>query len=400
MAIQRFPRRVTLVTSRFPVGTTETFLQDEIAWLAARNSVFVFPVIPSMLSPRVLFTALIETFRAPRVVACAVATVVSRPRSWIAKLKNAAVVPKALFIAQRSRSLRIEHIHAYWLSAPATVAYIISKVNGTPWSATGHRYDLVDYNVTSVGVRNAGIISDAAFVRTISERGRATMCGILPPAKATLVHAVPLGIKASAKVIPTSSERLRLICAAALVPVKDHVTLLYALKLARDDGVVFDCALAGDGPERRRLQALTLRLGLENFVHFLGFVHHRELLARFHAAAYDAAILTSLDEGLERCEGIPVFLMEAMAASLPCVATASGSVPELVQHEYSGLLCTPGDVRSIAQNVGRIADASLRNVLGSAARETIERHFNVETTARRMAELFGSYRERAEAVAV
>lgn len=390
--------RLAVVTSRFPNGTTETFLGAEIAQLAQWSELSVFPAISGMFSLAVVADAVRETLRAPaRVIRCFLAVVLG-PRSLRAKLKNAAIFPKALSVARRARSLGVEHVHAYWLSAPATVAFVVSRVNGIPWSATAHRYDLVDFNM-SVLRGSAGIVRDAAFVRTISLRGRAAVQSVLPPVRSRSVHAISLGIRLPPPAPARRSPQLRLICAAALVPVKDHATLLRALRRALDDGADVACTLAGQGPERARLEALASGLRLGNIVEFEGFVPHGVLLQRLADGAYDAAVLTSLDRGLVLCEGVPVFLMEAMGAGVPCIATASGSVAELIEDERNGLLCEPGDVAAVARAIVRLShDPALRMQLGAAARETIEMGYDVSRTGRAVASLLGIAGSRREAV--
>jgi glycosyltransferase involved in cell wall biosynthesis len=74
--------------------------------------------------------------------------------------------------------------------------------------------------------------------------------------------------------------------------------------------------------------------------------------------------------------------MEAMSAGLPVVASRTGGIPELVNHEQSGFLVTPGDSAALADALERLAlDASLRERMGRAGRETILREFDQERCA-------------------
>jgi glycosyltransferase involved in cell wall biosynthesis len=260
-------------------------------------------------------------------------------------------------------------------------------MNAIPWSATGHRWDLVDYNLSSAGRPNAGFISDARFVRTISAQGarqvRAALNGF-----AERVRIVHLGLRLpepSAHRI--TSAPLRLVCAAGLDPVKGHGDLLSAISIVRHSGVDVVCTLAGDGPLRSELETLVATLGISDAVTFCGAVAHTDLLERLQAGEFDAAILTSVDEGSHLREGIPVALMEAMAAGLPCIATSSGAVGELVD-DACGILVPPRDVNAIARAIARLADdAELRGRLGAAARARIEAAFDVRETASTMARL-------------
>jgi glycosyltransferase involved in cell wall biosynthesis len=69
-------------------------------------------------------------------------------------------------------------------------------------------------------------------------------------------------------------------------------------------------------------------------------------------------------------EGMPMAILEAMAAGLPVAATATGGVPELIEQEITGLLAPPGNTQALADALARLAqDPDLRRALGRAARE-------------------------------
>jgi glycosyltransferase involved in cell wall biosynthesis len=91
-------------------------------------------------------------------------------------------------------------------------------------------------------------------------------------------------------------------------------------------------------------------------------------------------------------EGIPVVLMEAMAAGVPVVATRVGGVPELVEDEVSGLLVRPGSAEDLAAALARVcADPRSAAQRTIAARARIERDFDLRRSAEAMRELFRRY---------
>jgi colanic acid/amylovoran biosynthesis glycosyltransferase len=398
--------RIALVTSRFPFHpAAESFLHEEILELSHRFEVTIVPsifdahqslddsLVPmtaplKLFDPAVLRDAMREFAGSPLRTLSAFLTVVTKPRSLQAKLRNAAIFPKAVAVARLLHAQGVEHVHAYWLSAPATIAYVVSQLIDVPWSATGHRYDLVDYNLTAVGTPRAGFIASARFVRVISQKGAGYVKAALRAENAERVKVVHLGVRLPEHCAPaTYEDSFRLICGGNLEPVKDHPTLLRALASARQRGVRVECTIAGEGPQRASLQSLARELALCDVVSFEGALRHEELLQRIRSGEYDAAILTSTDQGLQRCEGIPVFLMEAMAAGLPCIATTSGSIPELVD-KSSGLLCSPGDVEALSTAIVALAiDPGLRTQLGAGARTAIEAAFDVTAMSRQLAAL-------------
>jgi glycosyltransferase involved in cell wall biosynthesis len=116
------------------------------------------------------------------------------------------------------------------------------------------------------------------------------------------------------------------------------------------------------------LQQLVRSLGISESVRFLG--GRADVPAILNAS--DIFVLASA------YEGNPLSVMEAMAAGLPPVCTAVGGVPELIQHEHTGLLVPPDDESALASALQRLIENSqLRSQLGQAAREYAQRHFDI-----------------------
>jgi glycosyltransferase involved in cell wall biosynthesis len=99
--------------------------------------------------------------------------------------------------------------------------------------------------------------------------------------------------------------------------------------------------IIGEGPERARLEMQAAHLGIASSVTFLGYQQHVEAFL----PAFDLFVLPSLTEG------IPLALLEAMAARVAVVATAVGGVPEVVVHRESGLLVPPNDAAALQQAI-------------------------------------------------
>jgi glycosyltransferase involved in cell wall biosynthesis len=127
--------------------------------------------------------------------------------------------------------------------------------------------------------------------------------------------------------------------------------------------------VAGDGPARGALEAAAAALRLRPFVRFLGPVADPWPLL----AATDIFALPSL------WEGMPNALLEALAASLPCVATAVGAVPEMLADGVEALLVPPGDSGALARALATLAAApQRRRELGASGRRAVERSFRIE----------------------
>lgn len=143
---------------------------------------------------------------------------------------------------------------------------------------------------------------------------------------------------------------------------KDHATLIQALALLRERGLAPTLSLAGAGSERlqRQTQALVRRLGLQQQVHFLGNVTDLP----WRLATTQVFVLST------RWEGMPLALVEAMAAGCACIGTDVVGVREVIEHGTTGLLVPPGDAVALAEALQRLLEEpTLAQQLGRAARQ-------------------------------
>ncbi len=158
---------------------------------------------------------------------------------------------------------------------------------------------------------------------------------------------------------------------------KDFSTFVRALSVLPPDS--FEALIVGEGPERPRLEKEIITLGLADRVHLAG---ERRDVPELLATA-DAFVLPSASEGL------PVSVLEAMAAGLPVVASRVGGVPELVVHGKTGLLVDPGDPGKLGDALRRVAaDRVLRCRLGAAGRARAEQAFDLGPFRREHVELY------------
>lgn len=145
---------------------------------------------------------------------------------------------------------------------------------------------------------------------------------------------------------------------ARLVSLKDHETAIRAVVQAVRQGAPLQLRLAGEGPERPRLESLIAELDAGDCVQILGL---RNDVPRLLAAA-DICVLSSLTEG------IPLVLIEAMAARIPCVATRVGGNAEVIEEGITGLLAEVSDPRSLCDCLMVLSgDGDRRKAMGIAA---------------------------------
>lgn len=136
-----------------------------------------------------------------------------------------------------------------------------------------------------------------------------------------------------------------------------------------DTGVALKAVIVGTGPLEQAVRARIAAGGLEDHV----ALHPFEGAVEPALAAFDVYVLPSLWEGL------PIGLVEAMAASLPVVATEVGGVPEALAHETTGFLVPPRDTGALASAIERLVrDPELRSRMGEAGRNRQRERFSLK----------------------
>jgi len=159
-------------------------------------------------------------------------------------------------------------------------------------------------------------------------------------------------------------------CLGNLYPVKGHTHLIDAAAgiCAQYPDAVF--LFAGRGHMLDSLQRQTTALGLERNVRFLGF---REDSTRL-LMAMDIFAMPSLSEGL------PLSLLEAMAAGKAIVASAVGGIPEVIHDRQSGLLVPSGNAPELQRAIlSLLADPALARDMAQRARAKVVADFNLAT---------------------
>jgi glycosyltransferase involved in cell wall biosynthesis len=174
-----------------------------------------------------------------------------------------------------------------------------------------------------------------------------------------------------------AGTRPRIVSVGRLQAPKDPLTSVRALaELPRGS---FEAVVVGDGPDRPVLAAEIRRLGLEQAVELAGT---RDDVHRCLEAAH-VFVLSS------RSEGLPLSILEAMAAGLPVVASDVGGVAEVVEDGVTGLLVPPGDPRALAGALRAVlADPALRQRLGESGWERARSRFGLAAFQRAHVELY------------
>lgn len=165
---------------------------------------------------------------------------------------------------------------------------------------------------------------------------------------------------------------------ASLADYKDHPTLVAAAARLRAREPMTRWVVCGAGGLLEPMRGEVERRGLSKRVRYLGYVAG----ARGLLPQADVFCLTS------KTEGLGTSVLDAMAAGVPVAATAGGGIPEMIEHEGTGLLTPVGDATALAAAVDRLLDdPALAHRLAAAARERV-RDFDIERTIERTETLY------------
>lgn len=208
----------------------------------------------------------------------------------------------------------------------------------------------------------------AAGIASVSNELRAWRESVLGEASTVILNGVALPAATQDEARATaraawdiSADAVVVGAVARFMPEKDHATLVRAfgvLHKSQPDAVL---VLVGGGPERANIERLTADLDLTACVRFLGPRYDVESLL----PGFDVIALSSVREGL------PLALLEGMAAGLPVVATDVGEIGTLVS-PACGAVVPAGDVSAFARALGaHVGSAERRRAAGRAARARV-----------------------------
>jgi glycosyltransferase involved in cell wall biosynthesis len=179
---------------------------------------------------------------------------------------------------------------------------------------------------------------------------------------------------------PQANGRVVLGTAARLAAMKGLEFLIEAAAQLKRQGPAVEVRIAGTGGRRERLEQLAADRGVAESVRFLGQVTDMPAFYR----ELDAFVLPSVST-----EGLPLVVLEAMAARRPVVATRVGGTAEAVRDGVDGILVPPGDAGALAAALARLAASPAeRRRMGDAGRQRVENDFCVERVAREVAAVY------------
>jgi colanic acid/amylovoran biosynthesis glycosyltransferase len=171
-------------------------------------------------------------------------------------------------------------------------------------------------------------------------------------------------------------EPVRLLTIGRLVEKKGHKYALKAVKELSDKGFDIRYSIAGDGPEKDRLQGLASSLGLTKKVEFLQDINEQEALELYSNC--HIFVLPSVTSADQDREGQALVLQEAQATGMPVVSTRHNGIPEGVLDGVSAFLVPERDHRRLAEKIEYLIERpSSWPVMGEAGRKFVEGKYDI-----------------------
>lgn len=249
-----------------------------------------------------------------------------------------------------------------------------------------HGYDLSAY-VAAHGWERYRRAAPAIDIAIAVNRRWANLLIANTPLQTVVVHHLGVDL---ASIPPRQGSRregrFSVLFVGRMVEKKGLGVLLAAVRELRARGRDLEIHAIGDGPDHDALRAQAAAAELDGSIIFYGSQPHDAVLRMMHRC--DCLALPSVTAANGDQEGIPVTLMEAMAAGLPVVSTYHSGIPELVTDEQTGLLVPERDAAALADALDRLmSEAGLAVKLAANARRFVATEFNAEIQNRKLFDL-------------
>jgi len=262
----------------------------------------------------------------------------------------------------------IVRLHAHFLHTPASVARYAALIRGLPWSVSAHAKDI--WTTPEWDKREK--LAECAWATTCTAANAAHLRALAGPAAE--VDLVYHGIDVERfPAPPVRDERrdggdagdpVRILCVGRAVDKKGLDDLLHALAQV-PPALHWRLVHIGGGPLTASLAELATSLGIASRVEWRGARAHDAVLGAYRESDLFALPCRISDDG-DR-DGLPNVLLEAQSQRLACVSTTVSGIPELIEHDVTGVLVEPRDRAALAGALARlIVDPARRRALGEA----------------------------------
>jgi glycosyltransferase involved in cell wall biosynthesis len=302
--------------------------------------------------------------------------------------------------AALARSGRFDLTHAFWPIPHAAFGLAAKYAGGLPLVSTFFGVELTWVRNRLPALRPAirQVVRRSDAVTVISSYTAALLREVAPGADPAIIPfgaAVDTAAIGEAAVLPRPAPADRpytILFVGRLVERKGVPVLIEAVRRLRQRRDV-RLEVVGDGPDRMDLETRAADAGLGAAARFRGSVSDAEL-ARAYAEC-DLFVLPAVVDAKGDTEGLGVVLIEALLHGRPVVASGAGGIPDIVEHERTGLLVPPGDPDALARAIERYIDEpATASRHAAAGRLHVEESFSWDAIVARLRAVYTSVADR------
>lgn len=263
-----------------------------------------------------------------------------------------------------ARRVKPDVIYAHWFTPQAISSAAVSHFLGIPFLFTTHSSDVAVLKKLPFSRMLVRFICRRAYAYTaVSSKTEVKLASFFSDSEWSDIYVkklkrIPMGVS-DGLISPADckengekyvSGKLRILYMGRLVEKKGVDVLLNALaEMPLKNRNQFELVIAGDGPETRKLRLLVNSLGLSGSVNFVGFVNGSDKSRHFYRA--DIVCIPSVDGKDGDEEGLPVVLLEALAAGKVVIASKSSGADEIIEDGKNGYLFQAGSVKELVSKL-------------------------------------------------
>ena len=297
--------------------------------------------------------------------------------------------------------LRPQMLHTHSLLPQGFTGALLSGVAGIPHVTTSHGNDVF-------GLRPDGLMgrlkrwvlqtADAVTVNSSATESAVRALGCAPEK----IHRIPAAPNArpphpetvtriQEDIIGTRSPVLLFV--GRVIQDKGVGDLIDAVALLKNAFPGLLCLIVGDGQDRPAFEAQAAKHGVTGHLHWAGWVDPTEVSSWMRAADIMVVPSRESESGWKEAQGLVV--VEAMLTSRPVVATRTGGIPDMIEHEVTGLLVPPGDAKALSEALkSLVTDPAECERLARNACTRADERFSPEAVTRATATLYQSIADR------
>ncbi|MBL8660976.1 MAG: glycosyltransferase [Rhodospirillales bacterium] len=290
----------------------------------------------------------------------------------------------------------VGHLHAHFLHTPASVTRYAATMLGLPWSVSAHAKDV--WTIPDWEAREK--LGDCRWLASCSRINAQHLAALAADAGRVrlIYHGIDLarfqpaaptpdGPRPPARNGDDPRDPVRLLSVGRAVEKKGYDILIEALRQLPGD-LHWRLVHIGAGERLAALKQLAASVGLASRIDWLGALPQGDVLAALRRS--DLFVLAARVARDGDRDGLPNVLLEAQSQGLACLSTRVSAIPELIEHDRTGLLVPPGEPQPLAAALARlIRDPALRARLGQAGLSRVSTTFAMAPGIEQLAALFG-----------